>query len=89
MSLYKRLYLYIRIYMIILWFLMLMQLHQLGLFVKSMVNFHSCPIIICVVMVVIFAIRNGLNYLVFWNCDLTDFHEWLYHFNDTHVLKQY
>ena len=35
------------------------------------------------------AIKNGLNYLVFWNCDLTDFHEWLYHFNDTHVLKQY
>jgi hypothetical protein len=35
------------------------------------------------------AIANNLNYLVFWNNDLTDFLSWYNSFDDTHILKQF
>lgn len=35
------------------------------------------------------AIKNGLNYLVFWDNNLSDFLEWYDHFDETHILKQF
>lgn len=35
------------------------------------------------------AIENNLNYLVFWDNDLTDFMKWCDSFDEIHVLKQF
>lgn len=35
------------------------------------------------------AMTNNLNYLVFWDNNLTDFLKWYNSFDETHILKQY